>query len=88
MEEKQNGEKISPVVKRNIFLRKVTTEVEQKKTISLLNMEKVKKIFSKKCFKGIEKCCFELIIAMGTSENPELESLAKELNLCMNNAKK
>lgn len=77
--------KVPATVKKNIFLRKITTAVEHESEIKALDMNRLKNIFSKKKFKGIEKCCYEVVIAFGESNNPEFKALAIEFNGILNN---
>ncbi len=83
--EKGKIEEISSTVKKNIFLRKVTSIVEHKQEISPDVLNRLKNIFSKKKFHGIEKCSYEVVIALGMSGNPQLRSLAEEFNETLNN---
>ena len=83
--EKGKIEEISSTVKKNIFLRKVTSIVEHKQEISPDVLNRLKNIFSKKKFNGIEKCSYEVVIALGMSGNPQLRSLAEEFNETLNN---
>lgn len=76
---------VSPIVKKNIFLRKVKTAVEHEEKIEAIDMNRLKNIFNKKKFKGIEKCCYEVVIAFGESNTPELKELAIEFNGILNN---
>lgn len=84
-EEVSSIEKISPIVKKNIFLRRIKTAVEHEQELPLSELNRLKNIFSKKKFKGIEKCCYEVVIAFGESNNPELKTLAIEFNGILNN---
>lgn len=83
--EKENVEELSSTVKKNMFLRQITSEVEHRKELTPDALNRLKNIFSKKKFNGIEKCCYEVVIALGMSGNPELRSLAGEFNATLNN---
>lgn len=85
MEKQEKTATGSPVLQDNIFLRKVTNEVEHTKQLSEDALSQLKKIFSRKNFKGIEKCSYELVIALGLSGNQELRILANEFNGILNN---
>ena len=84
----EKTEGISSTVKKNMFLREITTIVEHEQEIAPEAMNRLKNIFSKKKFNGIEKCSYEVVIALGKSEIPEFKALAKEFNLILNNARK
>ncbi len=87
MEKNENtGQEQSPVLKDNIFLRKVKTEVEHSRQLPEESIARLKKIFSRKNFKGIEKCCYEVVIALGMSGIAELKILAMEFNTILNNS--
>lgn len=81
----EKTEGISSTVKKNMFLRKVVTEVEHTKQLDADSINRLKNIFSKKKFNGIEKCSYEVIIALGMSGNQELRNLAVEFNGILNN---
>ena len=83
---KENNEGIPSTVKKNMFLRQVVTEVEHTKELAPDIVNRLKNIFSKKKFDGIEKCSYEVVIALGMSGNPELRLLASEFNVILNNA--
>ncbi len=84
--ENQKSEGISSTVKKNMFLRQAISEVEHSKQLAPDAINRLKNIFSKKKFDGIEKCCYEVVIALGMSGNPELRTLAGEFNAILNNA--
>ena len=85
MENQKNSE-VSSTVKKNMFLRQAISEVEHSKQLSPDAVNRLKNIFSKQKFNGIEKCCYEVVIALGMSGNPELRTLAGEFNAILNNA--
>lgn len=84
--ENQKSEGISSTVKKNMFLREITNLLEHKQEIAPEALNRLKNIFSKKKFSGIEKCSYEVVIALGMSGNPELRTLAGEFNNILNNA--
>lgn len=86
MEKLKKTEEISSTVKKNMFLRQIVTEVEHTKQLDAEAINRLKNIFLKKKFNGIEKCSYEVVIALGMSGNPELRSLASEFNVILNNA--
>lgn len=89
MEKKENVERqTSSLVKKKMFLRKAITEIERTKQLAPSSVNRLKNIFSKKKFNGIEKCCYEIVIALGRSGNTTLKTLAIEFNNTLNNSKK
>lgn len=84
--ESQKNLEVSSTVKKNMFLRQAISEVEHSKQLAPDAINRLKNIFSKKKFDGIEKCCYEVVIALGMSGNPELRTLAGEFNAILNNA--
>lgn len=85
MEKLEKTEGISSTVKKNMFLRQVASDVEHTKQLAPDAINHLKNIFYKKKFNGIEKCSYEVVIALGMSGNPELRSLASEFNAILNN---
>ena len=74
-----------PPIRKAAFLKKVIIVIEQKNiTPNVLN--RLRKLFLKKKFTGIQKCCYEVVIALGMSGNTELRALASEFNAILNNA--
>lgn len=69
-----------------MFLSNIANEVEQKRELSKEDVNQLKSIFTQKKFSGIEKCCYNLVIKLGMSGNPELRALASEFNVILNNA--
>lgn len=68
-----------------MFLNNIAIEVEQKRNLSKEDVNQLKNIFRQKKFSGIEKCCYNLVIKLGMSGNPELRTLAGEFNNILNN---
>lgn len=69
-----------------MFLSNIANEVEQKRELSKEDVNQLKSIFTQKKFSGIEKYCYNLVIKLGMSGNPELRLLASEFNVILNNA--
>ncbi len=55
-----------------MFLSNIANEVEQKRELSKEDVNQLKSIFTQKKFSGIEKYCYNLVIKLGMSGNPEL----------------
>lgn len=79
MEKKENEATV-------MFLNNIANEVEKNRNLSKEDVNRLKNIFTQKKFSGIEKCCYNLVIKLGMSGNPELRTLASEFNVILNNA--
>ncbi len=86
----ENGAiEVSPIVAENMFLREVVIKLEQTKSITLEEEEKLKKIFSSlQNFKATQKCLYEVVLALGLTRVPEYKALASEFNTRLNNYQK
>lgn len=73
-------------LRKAAFLKRVIIEIEQRRSIAPKVLNRLKNLFLKKKFTGIQKCCYEVVIALGMSGNTELRALASEFNAILNNA--
>ncbi len=83
--EKRLKKTILPL-RKAAFLKRVIIEIEERRSIAPKVLNRLRKLFLKKKFSGIQKCCYEVVIALGMSGNTELRALASEFNAILNNA--